>query len=68
MTTQEAKQIEEGIQLAYDDGRGVVYCQVIEVHQQGMRVQFEDRASSTFIMFKEQAWMKYLTIWTPSNS
>ncbi len=65
MKTSEATTVKPGMVLVYDDGRpghSVVRCDVINVHDFGMLVQFEDLADNTSIRFTDSAWMDYLTI------
>lgn len=61
MTTQN---FQIGQQINYNDGRSGHNANAIveEVWNTGMKVQFEDRMSTTTIMFSDLAWMNFITI------
>jgi hypothetical protein len=54
-----------GSVISYDDGRpghqGIL-ASVISVDEQGMLVQFQDRADTTRISFSDKKWMDFLSI------
>ena len=61
MTIEEAKSLTHGSVLRYD---GTVKCEVIQTRANCMVVQFEDRASENVIQYRDNEWMKHLTIET----
>jgi len=53
-----------GSHIIYNDGRNGhigVRAVVLEVTDKGMKVQFEDRAATTQILFSEKSWMNFIT-------
>lgn len=53
-----------GSYIIYNDGRPGhigVRAVVLEVDNEGMTVQFEDRANPTLIMFSDKEWMNFIT-------
>lgn len=67
MTTNEAKAIQAGSILIYDDGRAGhthARAEVLSVSPEAMIVQFQDRADTTRISFSDAGWLKHLTIAT----
>jgi len=59
-------QVKKGCRISYDDGRPGhqdVRATVLEVTVgHGMLVQFDDRASTTYVMFAEPRWMNCIEI------
>ncbi len=58
-------QIRRGGRIVYDDGRPGhkgVEAVVLAVDGQGMTVQFEDRADTNYIRFRDSAWMDFLSV------
>lgn len=58
-------QVKEGSRISYDDGRPGhqgVEATVLAVDREGMRVQFEDRADTTYIRFSDKAWMEFIEV------
>ena len=52
-----------GDRLTYDDGRPGhqgVQATVLSADADGMTVQFEDRADTTYIRFADRAWMDHI--------
>ncbi len=66
MTLQDAQQnITLGSRVAYNDGRlrhSGVLATVLQVDSDGMTVQFDDRADTTYIAFTDRRWMNYLAL------
>ncbi len=58
-------QIKKGGRIVYNDGRpghnGAV-ASVLCVDDKGMKVQFEDRADTTYIAFGERRWMDFIEV------
>lgn len=57
--------IKRGTKIVYDDGRPGhvnVVAVVLEVDAEGMTVQFDDRADTTYIRFTDQRWMNFIKI------
>jgi hypothetical protein len=51
--------------ISYDDGRPGhqgVEATVVAVDQEGMTVQFDDRADTTYIRFSDRAWMDFIDV------
>ena len=61
MTT---SQYVRGQTIRYDDRRPKhnVTAEILSVDPNGMTVQFEDRADTTYIGFKEAAWMEFISL------
>lgn len=61
-----AHQVRVGGRISYDDGRpghGDVRATVLEVVDgHGMLVQFDDRASTTYILFSDAKWMDFISV------
>jgi sRNA-binding protein len=60
-----AYQVKVGGRISYNDGgRGHqnVEATVLEVDREGMRVQFDDRADTTYIRFSDRAWMDFIDV------
>ncbi len=58
-------QVKEGGRISYDDGRPGhqgVEAVVLAVDGDGMTVQFEDRADTTYIRFSDRRWTDYLSV------
>lgn len=58
-------QIKKGVSIVYNDGRAGhsgVLATVIEVNQNGITVQFDDRADSTRIAFSDRGWMDHIEL------
>jgi len=57
--------IRKGGRIVYNDGRpghtGVVAV-VLEVDAEGMTVQFEDRADTTYIRFSDRRWRDFISV------
>jgi hypothetical protein len=60
-------QVKEGARISYDDGRqghqGVA-ATVLRVDCEGMTVQFDDRADTTYIGFSDPRWMECISVLT----
>ncbi len=55
--------IKEGSRIVYNDGRpghSAARATVVEMKSQGMTVQFEDRADTTYIAFADCQWMDFI--------
>ncbi|MBI1178060.1 hypothetical protein GC207_11560 [bacterium] len=55
--------IRKGGRIVYDDGRPGhlgVCATVIDVDGNGMTVQFEDRADTSYIKFSDKGWMNHI--------
>jgi len=60
-----AHQVKPGSRIAYDDGRPGhqgVEATVLQVDREGMTVQFDDRADTSYIKFSDKAWMDFITV------
>lgn len=60
-----AHQVRPGSRITYDDGRPGhqgVEAIVVSVDGEGMTVQFEDRADTTYIRFADKAWMEFISV------
>lgn len=60
-----AYQVKAGGRISYNDGRPGhidVEATVLEVNERGMIVQFDDRASTTHILFEDRRWMDFITV------
>ena len=58
-------QLKPGIRIFYNDGRPGhvnVPATVLEVDARGMTVQFDDRADTDRINFKDKAWMDFIEL------
>ena len=58
-------QIEQGSRISYDDGRPGhegVGATVLAADEQGMTVQFDDRADTTYIAFADALWMDFISV------
>ena len=58
-------QVKPGGRISYDDGRPGhqgVEATVLAVDARGMKVQFEDRADMTYILFSERRWMDFISV------
>lgn len=58
-------QINVGVRIVYSDGRpghSGKFAAVVNVDPKGMRVQFEDRADTTYIAFADGRWMDFIEI------
>jgi len=58
-------QIKHGSRIVYNDGRpGHInaLATVLEVDAKGMTVQFDDRADTDRIAFKDKAWMDFIEL------
>jgi hypothetical protein len=57
--------IRKGAKIVYNDGRSGhvnVVAVVLEVDAEGMTVQFEDRADTTYIRFTDRRWMDFISV------
>lgn len=64
-------QFTAGKEIIYDDGRAGhkgVKAVILEVNNNSMTVQFEDRADTTLILFSEKPWMDFITIAESTNA
>ena len=61
-----AYQVKPGSRISYNDGRPGhqdVRAMVLEVLAgQGMLVQFDDRADTTYILFSDARWMDFVWV------
>jgi len=58
-------QIRKGGRIVYNDGRPGhtdVFATVLRVDEQGMTVQFDDRADTNRIAFSDRAWMDHIEV------
>ena len=58
-------QVRKGSNICYDDGRPGhedVEATVLAVDAQGMTVQFDDRADTTYILFSDPRWMDFISV------
>jgi hypothetical protein len=58
-------QVKKGGRVVYDDGRPGhqgVEAVVLAVGPEGMTVQFEDRADTTYIRFSDRKWTDFLGV------
>ena len=58
-------QIKKGGRIVYNDGRPGhkgVFATVLEGDQNGMTVQFEDRADTSYIAFSDRGWMDFIEL------
>lgn len=58
-------QIRKGGRISYNDGRPGhegVEATVLAVDPQGMTVQFDDRADTTFILLSDPRWMDFIEL------
>jgi hypothetical protein len=59
------QQIRRGRRIAYNDGRPGhqgVEATVLSIGQNGMTVQFDDRADRSYILFSEPRWMDFIVV------
>ena len=66
MTTEEFKALKPGDRLTYDDGRGPHTATVDGWFAGGLKIQFDDRASSTTIFPSEREWLDHLSVAVPA--
>lgn len=65
MRPQIQQQIKKGSRIRYDDGRSGhqgIEAMVLNVDPHGMKVQFEDRADTNYILFSDPKWMEFIAI------
>ncbi len=58
-------QVKKGSRISYDDGRPGhegVEATVLAVDAQGMTVQFDDRADTSYIVFSDRRWMEFISV------
>jgi hypothetical protein len=58
-------QIKQGGRIVYNDGRtghSGVFATVVNLDTNGMMVQFEDRADTTYIAFSDRRWMDFIEL------
>jgi hypothetical protein len=58
-------QIKQSRRVVYNDGRlghSGVLAAVLSVDRTGMKVQFEDRADTTYIAFSDRQWMDFIEV------
>jgi hypothetical protein len=58
-------QVMQGSRICYDDGRPGhqgVQATVLAVDSRGMKVQFDDRADTTYVPFSDRRWMDFICV------
>lgn len=57
--------VKVGGRISYNDGRPGhqnVQATVLEMGREGMTVQFDDRADTTYIRFSDRAWVDFISV------
>ena len=60
-----AYQVKAGGRISYNDGRPGhegVEATVLAADSRGMKVQFDDRADTTYILFSDPRWMDFISV------
>ncbi len=64
MTIAEAKQLQVNDRIQYNDGREGhtdALATVLDAYAGYVRVQFDDRADTTVILFRDAAWLRFIS-------